>query len=88
MHTCSYVVIYTCKLLFSENKTKYRLKWNGDETILEYFENTSYTFNEEMSELDPKETNISTVNLPLIVRNIICRSFVICVVHVCTLFTE
>ena len=54
---------------FSESKTKYNLMWNRDETILEYFENTSYIFNKEKSKkLDPSDVNITTINLPLIVR--------------------
>ena len=48
---------------------KYNLVWNDDETILEYYENTSYSWNEVKSDgLDPTNVTISTVNLPLIVR--------------------
>ncbi|XP_011408057.2 PREDICTED: lysosome membrane protein 2-like [Amphimedon queenslandica] len=53
--------------VYNESKTKYNLRWNSDETILEYFENTSYIFNKEKSNgLDPSHVNITTINLPLI----------------------
>ena len=41
--------------------------WNEDESILRYNESCIYTFNESETKLHPHKTNITTLNLPLLV---------------------
>ena len=58
----------TVHQFFRENKTKFDLVWNDDETILRYNESCNYIYDEELSNgSNPKKLNITTVNLPLMV---------------------
>ena len=41
--------------------------WNKDESILRYNESCIYTLNKNKTKLKPLTTNITTLNLPLLV---------------------
>ena len=63
----SFVLSLSLSLLSRENKTKFNLVWNEDESILRYDEGLYYYFDESKSSGDPRKINVTTINLPLIV---------------------
>jgi len=73
VNVCECVCECRCQsisFLHSENRTKFNLTWNEDETELSYTLETTYTFDKNRSQgNDPNTTIITTVNVPLIVSS-------------------
>ena len=50
-----------------EWRTKFNLKWNNNDTIVNYHLNVTYTLEPTRSSGDPKKDKITTLNIPLYV---------------------
>ncbi len=49
---------------------KFDLTWNEEQTILRYNESCDYTLDLNSSVHDPTKVNITTINLPLMVKQL------------------
>lgn len=52
---------------YREWRTKFNLKWNNNDTIVNYHLNVTYTLEPTRSSGDPKKDKITTLNIPLYV---------------------
>jgi lysosome membrane protein 2 len=61
------VVTQVGPYVYREWRTKTNLTWNGNETVVHYDLNVTYTFEPSMSSGDPKHDRIITLNIPFYV---------------------